>query len=460
MENRITLNDRLIRRFCLWTSIGLLLAAAAACTIYGEWNVVLPQLLHIITSPAKLLTDYYSLGGLGCALLNAGLCGLAVWFVLCLMHNAITTSSVLAGYFLVIAHGFYGLNILNIWPCFFGVLLYAKVRKQSFAALLPIALFATSLAPFISELLFRYTTPDTFDPTAPQTTVLGIVLSVLFAAGTGFLVPPMIPGVRAMHKGYNLYNAGITISLLAFLLKCLFYPTMGFSVPDALKGDNAVYLENGGAFNTFSIVAFTIFFAACIFYGWRLNGYSFRGYGALLASNGHNDDFADAYGMPLCLINLGFHGFSVLAYMALMIAFTDGAGFTGPTCGALLAALSFFAIGQHPRIVWPIFVGYGLLFAFAQVTGGIGGFDPGWTLSTQAYLNGLAFATGLCPIAGRFGWKSGVLAGAACAAMCSSSSVIHGGFCLYNGGFTAGITCFILVPILEHYVKAKDKASV
>ena len=53
-----------------------------------------------------------------------------------------------------------------------------------------------------------------------------------------------------------------------------------------------------------------------------------------------------------------------------------------------------------------------------------------------------------------------MLAGAACAAMCSSTSVIHGGFCLYNGGFTAGITCFILVPILEHYVKAKDKASV
>jgi hypothetical protein len=184
-----------------------------------------------------------------------------------------------------------------------------------------------------------------------------------------------------------------------------------------------------------------------------------RYYGALLASNGHNDDFADEYGMPLCLINLGFHGFSVLAYMALMIAFTDGAGFTGPTCGALLAALSFFAIGQHPRIVWPIFVGYGLLFAFAQVTGGIGGFDPGWTLSTQAYLNGLAFATGLCPIAGRFGWKSGVLAGAACAAMCSSTSVIHGGFCLYNGGFTAGITCFILVPILEHYLKTKNNTA-
>ena len=371
MENLITLNNRLIRRFCLWTSMGLLLASAAACTIYGEWDVVLSQLFRIITSPAKLLTDYYALGGLGCALLNAGLCGLAVWFALCLMPNTIATSSVLAGYFLVIAHGFYGLNIFNIWPCFFGVLLYAKVRKQSFATLFPIALFATSLAPFISELLFRYTTPDTFDPAVPQTTVLGIVLSVLFAAGTGFLVPPMIPGVRAMHKGYNLYNAGITISLLAFLLKCLLYPAMGREVPDALQGDNPVYLANGGAFNVFSVVMFALFFSLCLFYGWRLNGYSFHGYGELLASDGHNDDFAHQHGMPLCLINLGFHGFSVLVYMSVVIALTDGAGFTGPTCGALLAALSFFAIGQHPRIVWPIFMGYGLLFAIAQAIGGI-----------------------------------------------------------------------------------------
>ena len=449
------LNDRLIRRFCFLVSVGLLAAAAVACTIYNEWNQVLPQLFHIITTPSKLLTDYFALGGLGCALLNAGLCGMAVWLILCLLRDTAASSAVLAGYFLVIAHGFYGLNILNIWPCFLGVLLYAKVRKQPFGSIFPIALFATALAPFISELLFRYTTPDTFDPQNPQITLLGIVLSVIFAIATGFLVPAMIPGVRAMHKGYNLYNAGITIGLLGFLLECLLYPIMGRTVPGALTGNNPVYAANGGAFNAFAVIAFTLFFALCFFEGWRLNGFSLRGYGDLLASDGHNDDFAHQHGIPLCLINLGFHGFSVLAYMAIMIAMTDGAGFTGPTCGALLAALSFFAVGQHPRIVWPIFVGYALLSVISTAIGAAGGFDPGWSLSTQAYLNGLAFATGLCPIAGKFGWKSGVAAGAICAAMCASTSVIHGGFVLYNGGFTTGITCFILVPILEHYFKEK-----
>ena len=35
--------------------------------------------------------------------------------------------------------------------------------------------------------------------------------------------------------------------------------------------------------------------------------------------------------------------------------------------------------------------------------------------------------------------------------MCTATSALHGGFVLYNGGFTTGITAMILLPILEHY---------
>ena len=34
---------------------------------------------------------------------------------------------------------------------------------------------------------------------------------------------------------------------------------------------------------------------------------------------------------------------------------------------------------------------------------------------------------------------------------------LHGGFCLYNGGFTAVLICIILVPTLEHFTKAGKK---
>ena len=34
---------------------------------------------------------------------------------------------------------------------------------------------------------------------------------------------------------------------------------------------------------------------------------------------------------------------------------------------------------------------------------------------------------------------------------------LHGGFCLYNGGFTAIFVCIILVPVLEKYCKTKEE---
>jgi hypothetical protein len=74
-----------------------------------------------------------------------------------------------------------------------------------------------------------------------------------------------------------------------------------------------------------------------------------------------------------------------------------------------------------------------------------------WTLSTQAYINGLAFATGLCPFAGKYGVRIGILAGFVSAIICTSTAAMHGGFVLYNGGFTAGLTALVLLPILDFY---------
>ena len=33
----------------------------------------------------------------------------------------------------------------------------------------------------------------------------------------------------------------------------------------------------------------------------------------------------------------------------------------------------------------------------------------------------------------------------------------HGGFLLYNGGFTAAFTCFLFIPVLEHFCKTKKE---
>jgi hypothetical protein len=36
---------------------------------------------------------------------------------------------------------------------------------------------------------------------------------------------------------------------------------------------------------------------------------------------------------------------------------------------------------------------------------------------------------------------------------------LHGGFCLYNGGFTACLICLILVPELEKFFHTKHERA-
>ena len=123
--------------------------------------------------------------------------------------------------------------------------------------------------------------------------------------------------------------------------------------------------------------------------------------------------------------------------------------------GVILAAMTFSSQGQHPANVWPVLLGYIALSTLVLILCTLAGLEIPWTLSTQGYLNGAAFATGLCPIAGRYGKRYGVLAGLMSAILCTSTSSMHGGMMLYNGGLTTGITALILVPCLEYYWKEK-----
>ena len=216
------------------------------------------------------------------------------------------------------------------------------------------------------------------------------------------------------------------------------------------------------AYRGFMNCFFALFFAANIAVGFFMNGRSFKGYGNLIKSTGYGTDFTDRFGMPLCFINIGVYGFCILAYLNIvfvlpaLLGLPVGDGFTGVTVGVTFAALTFAADGQHPRNVYPIALGYTLLFTLTYLICVLSKFEMTWSLSTQSYMNGLAFATGLCPFAGKYGVKVGVLAGFVCAIICTSTAAMHGGFVLYNGGFTAGLTALFLLPVLDFY-KVKPK---
>ena len=448
--------------FALFLSLSFLAAVPFTLHYTGEYDNFLTNFFRILTSPSKLVTDYFNLGCLASTLFNAALCGLSC-NLLILLSGTRANAKTFAAYLLVIAHCFYGLNFLNMWPPFIGVLIYCLITKHPVRKNLHITMFSTALSPFISDLLFRYTVGQ-FHVGVIQLSLPGVILAIVFGTVSGFIVPALLPGISSIQRGYNMYQAGLAIGIFGICAHALLYRTLGFSSPNVVVRDNPVYDSFNNSYILFMDVFFLILFLTAILLGFFMNGRSFHGYRALLKCSGRGLDFAFKFGMPVCFINFGVYGLCFLAYLNAIfmapemlrlifpaISLPIGAGFTGPTVGAMFAALTFAADGQHPRNVAPVVLGYISLFAFVCVVYAFLGETVPWMLSTQEYVNGVAFATGLCPIAGKYGWKKGLFAGLVHAIICSSTASMHGGFVLFNGGFTAGLTALIMIPVLDSY---------
>ena len=456
MEKRKKENSIAFKCFIILLNLSFFVATPIAKLVTGvKGELFWSNLWDIFTGPSKLVTDYFSLGCLASTLFNAALCGLACTLIIT-VSRAHANSTTFAAYILVIAHCFYGLNFINMWPPFIGVVVYCKVKKISRRENLHIAMFSTALAPFISDFLFYY--PPTSSFKIGVFSVLGIVLSIAFGILSGFIVPALLPGMSAMHRGYNMYKAGLAIGVLGIFVYCFLYKTFGVAPHNTGFDSSAGYEVFGNTYYIFMNVFFAVIFSIALTIGYLRNGRSFRNYRRLTSCSGYGLDFADKFGMPLCLINFGVYGFCILAYLNVVFwlptvfpFLPQGVGFTGPTVGVTFAALTFSADGQHPKNVAPIALGYTILFALVCSICLITGADIPWTLSTQAYINGLAFATGLCPIAGSYGFKYGVISGLVSAIICTSTAAMHGGFVLYNGGFNAGLAAIILIPIFDFY---------
>ena len=254
-------------------------------------------------------------------------------------------------------------------------------------------------------------------------------------------------GLRPGKRGKGGFSAALPGVLLGLFAVAVLYKTLGNAVPEikaTLGGSHP------GVVWTFCVV----FFGLCVLAGFWLNGKSFKGYTDLLRDTGHKADFVGKYGPGLALMNFGFYGLMILAYYIFVNAIRGDAlaGFNAVTIGIVFCMVCFGAAGAHPGNIWPIMAGY-VLFSFAA-TRLLGGVFP---VNNQAIMVGLCFASGLAPIAGNYGWWAGILAGGMHYFLVTSIPAIHGGFSLYNGGFTSLVIATILVPQLETFCKTKEQ---
>lgn len=389
----------------------ILTAFGALC---GPPEALLPGFWRILTERAVLITDSIMVGGMGAAFFNAGLVALLSLGILRVCRATISGITI-AAVFLMAGFALFGKDVCNILPILLGGWLYSRYKREHFSRYVYISFFGTALAPVVTELA-----------------VIGgdmYFLRVLIPVGVGILVGFILPAISVftvrIHQGYNLYNVGFAAGLVGMVLASVF-KSFGYVFGTRLEWSTGKNLQ----LSVFLFILFGVMFLA----GFCYNGRSLKKLIYITRHSGRSvADFVLHDGYPVVLMNMGLIGALAAAYVLLV-----GGELNGPTIGGILTVCGFGGFGKHLRNIVPVMLGV-VISSFLMV----------WNLSDPAVLLAALFATGLAPIAGQFGWKWGLVAGAVHASVVLNVSFLHGGLNLYNNGFSAGLVCIVLVPLIE-----------
>ena len=399
---------------------------------------MLPGLWRIVSSPTLSSTNFFSLGGYAATFLNMGLVGLICTALYLLPGDKPNHAATLVT-ILTTGFGSWGIHIVNMWPTILGVVLHCIVKKEKLGAHTNSMLFSTGLAPFLSELIVRYHNPEVggFTPA-------GLLAALVVGLFAGFFLPAGLDNSPRIHKGFALYSAALPVGMTAFLLYAILYKAPGVAVPGAVS---ELHVADPVIVNGFCLILFSSLILVSI-----LMGTTWRDYWRLLTDPEQIVNFSAAYGNGPMLMNVGAFGLYILFYYNII-----GAEFNGVTFGVIFCMLSTCNSGSHPGNIWPITLGYSMASQLFQRIAPLVGGDYVQYLNSQAIIVGLCYANGLSPISDKYGWFYGFLAAMAHFCMVTTVPQLHGGMCLYNGGFTAALVCLLMIPALERHFRTKHE---
>ena len=411
---------------------------AAVCM--PDRSTIFTGLWNILSSPAKLSTNYFAVGGYGATFLNMALVALIYTLLFVVLKSAANNVSTL-GFILTLGFCSWGINILNIIPTILGVALYSLVKKEKLSSLVNAMLFSTGIAPLITDLMLRYPMEE-----AIGFNLSGVILSLVVGLLIGFFLPAGLAFSPKVHKGMDLYSAALPIGMMAFFLQAVLFKTLGVAIPAAPDAETLQVASK----MTVNIFCGVVFGLAILFA--LLLGCKPRDYWKLLREPALVTSFSGTYGNAVFLMNFGIYGFFILGYYNLI-----GVAFNGVTFGIIFCMLACCNSGSTPANVWPIMLGYAAAsFAASGLSSLVGGTFT-LPIGAQTVAVGLCYSSGLSPISQKYGWRYGFAAAVMHYLLVTAVPALHGGYCLYNGGFTAALICIILVPILERFFKTKEE---
>jgi len=377
----------------------------------------------IFISTDLLITDYIAVGGIGAAFVNVALAGLlAIAAMRFAKHEpsglAIATLGV------VIAMAFFGKNPANMLPIIVGGWLYSKYTGTPHRSCVLPSILATCLAPVVTKFAFVYAIP----------TPVGIAIGICLGLSIGFIMTPFAAALRKAHEGYHLYNVGFAAGILAVGM---------FAIFRNLGVDQGVFSTWSSGYNlqlaTFSIVM-SVYYVVCGLLS-RTNPLSFK---ELLRIDAEDYDYYKKYA-GMTYVSMG-----ILGLICVLFMFAIRGEYNGIVIGGLISTIGFGAFGK-PIISSVILMSGAVMAAAASML------ITGTPINHRSFLVATLFATCLAPIATRFGWKWGLVAGFVHLSLSVFVAPFHGGMNLYNNGFAGGVAAMILVPIMKFVAEERAK---
>ncbi len=362
----------------------------------------------IMTSTGIIFSDYISIGGIKATLLNVTLVT-ALNLLIIKYFDIKVSGAIFAAVFIVMGFSFFGKNLINILPIYFGTYLYSKSEGKQLKSYFVFAMFATGLAPIVSF---------GFDK-GPLFIIIGIVLGILY----GFIIPTFSAHVIRFHGGYTLYNVGFAggiIAILVYSVMELFDIKHNVSIEYSIQYSNLLYLL---------LLSISILYLVASFTVPKTN----KKYRKLLSMSGRAvTDFTMIIGHKMTYLNIALLGFILVIPMYFF-----NIEMTGIIFGAAMTVIGFGTFGKHPKNIFPVMLGVILAGIFFKNE-----------VSHGTVIVAL-FATSLAPIAGDFGFVAGLIAGVFHYSIVSRSAMWQGGLNLYNNGFASGFVAAIISSVLD-----------
>ena len=381
---------------------------------------ILSNYRRILTSSSVLLSDYLYIGGLSATLINVLLTtGLNLLIIKALKVKM--DGSIFACMLTIAGFAFFGKNLYNALPLYFGIYLYCKITKAQCKDHITVFLLSSGISPITSFLIFG----------AGFSLVYGIILGVIVGIIIGLILPAFNEYSMKFHQGYNLYNVGFSMGVISMILTGIL-GSFGVQIIRNSELNNSYHTQ---LFIT--IIVISILFILFAFFE---NKNVLRKYPFIFKSSGRLvTDFSISLGKDVALLNIGFMGLIISTLIYFM-----GIQINGPVMGAILTVIGFSALGKHPLNTIPVIIGAILAIELTPLE---------WTIGSSL---SIIFVTGLAPLAGQFGIVAGMIAGFIHVMITPLALNFQGGFDLYNNGFAAGFVCALLAPIYSIIFKKRD----